>query len=180
MRNDDDDDDDGMDVPAGDVDDEAKPEAETDVPIEGEAAGSGAGLTPEVEAELAAADADVRAAEAFLTAAAEGGAEGDGVEDDGEEVRRGNRGLRRAAMAAERELRASLAQRKKKGDGRVVGAGHSFGAFEAHTSGFGSRMLAKMGFQGEGAGAGKDGRGISEPIAASIRGKRVGLGAERK
>ena len=139
-----------------------------------------AGLTPEVEAELAAADADVRAAEAFLTAAAEGGAEGDGVEDDGEEVRRGNRGLRRAAMAAERELRASLAQRKKKGDGRVVGAGHSFGAFEAHTSGFGSRMLAKMGFQGEGAGAGKDGRGISEPIAASIRGKRVGLGAERK
>ena len=181
MRNDDDDDDDdGMDVPVGDVDDEAKPEAETDFPIEGEAAGSGAGLTPEVEAELAAADADVRAAEAFLTAAAEGGAEGDGVEDDGEEVRRGNRGLRRAAMAAERELRASLAQRKKKGDGRVVGAGHSFGAFEAHTSGFGSRMLAKMGFQGEGAGAGKDGRGISEPIAASIRGKRVGLGAERK
>ena len=83
-------------------------------------------------------------------------------------------------MVAERELRASLAQRKKKGDGRVVGAGHSFGAFEAHTSGFGSRMLAKMGFQGEGAGAGKDGRGISEPIAASIRGKRVGLGAERK
>ena len=179
MRNDDDDGG-GMDVSVGDVDDEAKPEAETDFPIEGEAAGSGAGLTPEVEAELAAADADAREAEAFLTAAAGGGAEGDGVEDDGEEVRRGNRGLRRAAMAAERELRASLAQRKKKGDGRVVGAGHSFGAFEAHTSGFGSRMLAKMGFQGEGAGAGKDGRGISEPIAASIRGKRVGLGAERK
>ena len=179
MRNDDDDGG-GMDVSVGDVDDEAKPEAETDFPIEGEAAGSGAGLTPEVEAELAAADADAREAEAFLTAAAGGGAEGDGVEDDGEEVRRGNRGLRRAALAAERELRASLAQRKKKGDGRVVGAGHSFGAFEAHTSGFGSRMLAKMGFQGEGAGAGKDGRGISEPIAASIRGKRVGLGAERK
>lgn len=183
MRNDDDDidDDDRMDVPVGDVDDEAKPEAETDFPIEGESAGLGTGLTrDEVEAELAAADADVRAAEAFLTAAAEGAADGDGVEDDGEEVRRGNRGLRRAAMAAERELRASLAQRKKKGDGRVVGAGHSFGAFEAHTSGFGSRMLAKMGFQGEGAGMGKDGRGISEPIAASIRGKRVGLGAERK
>ena len=82
-------------------------------------------------------------------------------------------------MAAERELRASLAQRKKKGDGRVVGAGHSFGAFEAHTSGFGSRMLAKMGFQGEGSGVGKDGSGISEPITASMRAKRVGLGAER-
>ena len=116
-------------------------------------------LVVALEAELAAADADVRRREA--PAAAEGAAEGDGVEDDGEEVRRGNRGLRRAAMAAERELRASLAQRKKKGDGRVVGAGHSFGAFEAHTSGFGSRMLAKMGFQGEGAGMGKDGRGIS-------------------
>ena len=38
----------------------------------------------------------------------------------------------------------------------------------------------KITTEGEGAGAGKDGRGISEPIAASIRGKRVGLGAERK
>ena len=52
MRNDDDDID-RMDVPAGDVDDEAKPEAETDFPIEGEAAGSGTGLTrDEVALEL--------------------------------------------------------------------------------------------------------------------------------
>ena len=135
----------------------------------------------EVEAELAAADADMRAAEAFLNAP-EAGTDGDGDSDgdDGEEIQRSNRGLRRAALAAERELRASQAQRRKKGgDGKVVGAGHEFGAFEAHTSGFGSRMLAKMGFQGEGSGVGKDGSGISEPITASMRAKRVGLGAER-
>ena len=85
-----------------------------------------------------------------------------------------------ANEAAERELRAVQAQRRKTGgDGKVVGAGHEFGAFEAHTSGFGSRMLAKMGFQGEGSGVGKDGSGISEPITASMRAKRVGLGAER-
>jgi hypothetical protein len=36
-----------------------------------------------------------------------------------------------------------------------------------------------MGFQGEGSGVGKDGSGISEPITASMRAKRVGLGAER-
>ena len=133
----------------------------------------------EVEAELAAADADMRAAEAFLNAP-EAGTDGDGDGDDAEEIQRSNRGLRRAALAAERELRASQAQRRKKGgDGKVVGAGHEFGAFEAHTSGFGSRMLAKMGFQGEGSGVGKDGSGISEPITASMRAKRVGLGAER-
>jgi hypothetical protein len=133
----------------------------------------------EVEAELAAADADMRAAEAFLNAP-EAGTDGDGDGDDAEEIQRSNRGLRRAALAAERELRAVQAQRRKKGgDGKVVGAGHQFGAFEAHTSGFGSRMLAKMGFQGEGSGVGKDGSGISEPITASMRAKRVGLGAER-
>ena len=133
----------------------------------------------EVEAELAAADADMRAAEAFLNAP-EAGTDGDGDGDDAEEIQRSNRGLRRAALAAERELRAVQAQRRKKGgDGKVVGAGHEFGAFEAHTSGFGSRMLAKMGFQGEGSGVGKDGSGISEPITASMRAKRVGLGAER-
>jgi len=135
----------------------------------------------EVEAELAAADADMRAAEAFLNAPEAGtDGDGDGDDDDGEEIQRSNRGLRRAALAAERELRAVQAQRRKKrGDGKVVGAGQGFGAFEAHTSGFGSRMLAKMGFQGEGSGVGKDGSGISEPITASMRAKRVGLGAER-
>jgi hypothetical protein len=60
----------------------------------------------------------------------------------------------------------------------VVGAGHVFGDFERHTTGFGSRMLARMGYAGEGSGVGRDGRGISEPITAESRAKRVGLGAE--
>ena len=108
-----------------------------------------------------------------------------------------NRGLRRAAKAAEREARLLESRRRKLGirvgdasssgggargassAGRTVGAGEAFGAFEKHTSGFGSRMLAKMGFQGEGSGVGKGGTGIAEPIAAVTRAKRVGLGAEK-
>lgn len=69
-------------------------------------------------------------------------------------------------------------ERKKKG--KTVAAGHGFGAFEKHTSGFGSKMLAKMGFQGEGSGVGKGGAGIAVPIEAEMRAKRVGLGAERR
>lgn len=53
-----------------------------------------------------------------------------------------------------------------------------YGGFEAHTTGFGSRMLAKWGFGGAGAGLGASQQGIAEPIAAVRRGKGVGLGAE--
>ncbi len=53
-----------------------------------------------------------------------------------------------------------------------------YGGFEAHTTGFGSRMLAKWGFGGAGAGLGAQQQGISEPIAAVQRAKKVGLGAE--
>ena len=59
-----------------------------------------------------------------------------------------------------------------------MGAGHEFGAFEKHTTGFGSRMLAKMGFKGKGSGLGSGkAEGIAEPVTAATRGKRVGLGA---
>ncbi|KAI3790353.1 hypothetical protein L2E82_03328 [Cichorium intybus] len=53
----------------------------------------------------------------------------------------------------------------------------SYGAFEMHTTGFGSRMMAKMGYV-DGGGLGKDGRGISEPIQVIQRPKALGLGAE--
>ena len=122
------------------------------------------------------------------------------VLDDGEDpnvVARdmsANRGLRRAAKAAEREATILDSRRRKLGihaersggsmekqsrSGKVVGSGEKFGAFEKHTSGFGSRMLAKMGFQGEGSGVGKGGTGIKEPITAEMRARRVGLGAEK-
>ncbi|KAI3714944.1 hypothetical protein L6452_21906 [Arctium lappa] len=53
----------------------------------------------------------------------------------------------------------------------------SYGAFEMHTTGFGSRMMAKMGYV-DGGGLGKDGRGIAEPIQVIQRPKSLGLGAE--
>ncbi|XP_047341739.1 uncharacterized protein LOC124945361 [Impatiens glandulifera] len=57
------------------------------------------------------------------------------------------------------------------------GSSMKYGAFEMHTTGFGSKMLAKMGFT-EGSGLGKDGRGITEPIEAIQRPKALGLGAK--
>ncbi|KAI5082166.1 hypothetical protein GOP47_0001909 [Adiantum capillus-veneris] len=50
------------------------------------------------------------------------------------------------------------------------------GQFEAHTKGFGSRMLAKMGYV-DGNGLGKDGQGIAQPLQAIKRPKSLGLGA---
>mgnify|MGYP002776192298 FL=1 len=50
------------------------------------------------------------------------------------------------------------------------------GQFEAHTKGFGSRMLAKMGFT-EGSGLGKDKQGMAQPLQAIKRPKSLGLGA---
>ncbi|KAL9223933.1 hypothetical protein vseg_000017 [Gypsophila vaccaria] len=49
------------------------------------------------------------------------------------------------------------------------------GSFEVHTKGFGSKMMAKMGFV-EGGGLGKDGKGMSQPIEAVQRPKSLGLG----
>ena len=130
-------------------------------------------------------DDDGGGVDAISAEAADGDALGGGADP------RSNRGLRRAAEAAERERRTLESRRRKlgiatgggdaKGKGkRVVAAGHGFGEFEKHTSGFGSRMLAKMGFAGEGSGVGKGGTGIAEPITAEVRARRVGLGAERR
>ena len=52
-----------------------------------------------------------------------------------------------------------------------------FASFEAHTTGFGSRMLAKMGFRGEGSGLGRSGQGITSPVLAERRPKKKGLGS---
>jgi G patch domain-containing protein 2 len=56
--------------------------------------------------------------------------------------------------------------------------GHTqLGSFEVHTKGFGSKMMAKMGFI-EGTGLGKDGQGIVQPIQAIHRPKSLGLGVQ--
>lgn len=53
----------------------------------------------------------------------------------------------------------------------------NIGAFEVHTKGFGSKMMAKMGFV-EGGGLGKDGQGMARPIEVIKRPKSLGLGVE--
>lgn len=58
----------------------------------------------------------------------------------------------------------------------AVATGLYYGKFEQHTTGYGSRMLAKWGFSGQGSGLGRDQQGIAEPIAAVIRPKKLGLG----
>ncbi|KAK6273192.1 hypothetical protein POUND7_010275 [Theobroma cacao] len=52
-----------------------------------------------------------------------------------------------------------------------------FGAFEVHTKGFGSKMMAKMGFV-DGGGLGKDGQGMARPIEVIQRPKSLGLGVD--
>lgn len=59
---------------------------------------------------------------------------------------------------------------------KIVSNSVEYGAFEMHTTGFGSKMMAKMGYI-EGEGLGKDGRGIAQPIEVFQRPKSLGLGA---
>ncbi|XP_019181740.1 PREDICTED: uncharacterized protein LOC109176798 isoform X1 [Ipomoea nil] len=59
---------------------------------------------------------------------------------------------------------------------KCVSSSTNYGAFELHTTGFGSKMMVKMGFTG--GGLGKDGQGIAEPIQVSQRPKALGLGAD--
>ena len=105
-----------------------------------------------------------------------------------------NRGLRRAGEAAAREAAKLARRRHSRGPpedrGRGGGGGDAgtrshhhaphgdFAGFEQYTTGFGSRIMAKMGFAGAGAGLGATGQGRAEPVLPSMRGRGVGLGAE--
>ncbi|KAK3025802.1 hypothetical protein RJ639_040708 [Escallonia herrerae] len=61
-------------------------------------------------------------------------------------------------------------------ENKGVAGSSEYGAFELHTTGFGSKMMAKMGYI-EGGGLGKDGQGVAEPIEVFQRPKSLGLGA---
>ncbi|TKY54745.1 Zinc finger CCCH-type with G patch domain-containing protein [Spatholobus suberectus] len=60
---------------------------------------------------------------------------------------------------------------------KVVASSANIGSFEEHTTGFGSKMMAKMGYM-EGGGLGKNGQGMAEPIEVIQRPKSLGLGVE--
>ncbi|KAK4414983.1 Tuftelin-interacting protein 11 [Sesamum alatum] len=62
-------------------------------------------------------------------------------------------------------------------ESKLVSHSVEYRAFEMHTTGFGSKMMAKMGYI-EGTGLGKDGQGMAQPIEVSQRPKSLGLGAE--
>lgn len=57
------------------------------------------------------------------------------------------------------------------------GPKHEFAAFEKHGKGVASKLMAKWGFAGEGSGIGKRETGRAEPLTASLRPRKQGLGA---
>ncbi|ESW27115.1 hypothetical protein PHAVU_003G175300 [Phaseolus vulgaris] len=61
--------------------------------------------------------------------------------------------------------------------GKGVTGSANIGSFEEHTTGFGSKMMAKMGYTG-GGGLGKNGQGMAQPIQVIQRPKSLGLGVE--
>jgi hypothetical protein len=66
-------------------------------------------------------------------------------------------------------------QRTPRGAATVA---NDFTEWERHTNGVGSRLLAKWGYNGPGAGLGRSGKGIAEPLEVRQRAKGRGLGAE--
>ncbi|KAL8236953.1 hypothetical protein R6Q59_018034 [Mikania micrantha] len=79
-------------------------------------------------------------------------------------------------MVSEPE-KSTMGDHQTSSNNKSVAHSSSYGEFEMHTTGFGSRMMAKMGYV-DGGGLGKDGRGISEPIEVIQRPKSLGLGAK--
>ncbi|GAQ80366.1 hypothetical protein KFL_000520390 [Klebsormidium nitens] len=84
--------------------------------------------------------------------------------------------IRADAVLAETVVAESASRERVERGGATVVSEH-FGRFEQHTTGFGSRMLARMGFE-PGQGLGRQGEGIAEPVQAEVRPRALGLGAQ--
>lgn len=76
-----------------------------------------------------------------------------------------------------RTIESSETRETCRDSGKGMPSSHAYGSFELHTTGFGSKMMVKMGYV-EGRGLGKDGQGMAEPIEVLQRPKSLGLGAD--
>lgn len=96
-----------------------------------------------------------------------------------EERRRARKkGRRTGRQQAQLEEPAGAEEEEEEDAGGPRLVSGDYGYFERHTTGIGSRLLAKWGFVGEGSGLGRAQQGIAEPVRASRRAKGLGLGAE--
>jgi hypothetical protein len=106
-------------------------------------------------------------------AAAATAATPEGAANEGEGPRR------RGGLGLSGDHHAGPSSSADGGDGERPLVAGDYGFFERHTTGIGSRLLAKWGFAGEGAGLGRQQQGRAEPLQAVQRAKKLGLGAER-
>ncbi|KAK4781322.1 hypothetical protein SAY87_017428 [Trapa incisa] len=86
----------------------------------------------------------------------------------------GEESERKSRAHTERIDRSSSSKKVPNND-RALG----MGLFERHTRGFGSKMMANMGFV-EGMGLGRDSQGMLNPLVAVRLPKSRGLGASEK
>lgn len=102
---------------------------------------------------------------------------------DGEEIADLSPLQPKLSKSAQRKLSKRRSQQRPDsadmGPRKPAAVSGDYADFEQHTTGIGSKLLAKWGFAGAGAGLGRDGTGISEPLQAKMRVKKLGLGAER-
>ena len=92
-----------------------------------------------------------------------------------QDVKRASKKEQKLARRAQRNS-AQQSGKKPTYEPTAVATNLHFGKFEQHTTGYGSRMLARWGFAGQGAGLGRAQQGIAEPVAAFVRPKKLGLG----
>ena len=92
-----------------------------------------------------------------------------------QQVKRARKKQAKDARRVERQATGPVAVQTNVPPCTATGLG--YGKFEQHTTGFGSKMLARWGFAGQGSGLGRNAQGIVEPLSAVRMPKQQGLGS---